>query len=593
MKREIWQNEQPILTEDLNYAQSSKEDAIRERYRDILTPGVVLNSQQLGETDPFKITVGSGSIYFDIGTGVAVSPTGERIIVDSYINYNIDNITHQSDDGLGGFKTTPRSTGSRNILLGALILPSFTYYIWIGYLSTIDDSVFAIRFESTEKLYTKATDGYEVRITTNSTNPDNTRFVLLGTILTSADSKIASISTDLRNKSEIAAKGVSFLVPTSPVDRPLSYSSGQSKTVDDHIKSIGSGVVTNKNPHAITAEDLGIFDITGISHQSKLHSSGIFTRIQDSIVSALYPEVIVESGTNQDRINFKPLVSDEEAVVNGVSILPSDFPADTTFYFIDGNGNPIAAGYYLFVLDSISKTIIRYGPYPNLTNVMIDVNSAVDTLPLIYTKWDVNIDNPSNYNLILHETKDLRKFGNISIFNLQANLLGGLESGGGIGNRIKKLYNSKLIGTTYSYSYNVNGKTLIVSVDGAANSTITFSGTDPLTVYVIASQINSASIGLLAEIYYDSNGPHLKLLATTSINIVGGTACTILGFTPGQNDSGFLREVKTNGDIPGVSEFTYSGDKITQIKTIYGNVTVIQDLVYVGDNLKSVTETVQ
>jgi len=87
-------------------------------------------------------------------------------------------------------------------------------------------------------------------------------------------------------------------------------------------------------------------------------------------------------------------------------------------------------------------------------------------------------------------------------------------------------------------SYNLNGLTLIVSVNEGPNQTFTFSGTDPFTASEAAAAINGATIapvGFSAYAYEDALGWHLQLRSVTSgesqsIKIVGGTALSAFGW---------------------------------------------------------------
>jgi hypothetical protein len=87
-------------------------------------------------------------------------------------------------------------------------------------------------------------------------------------------------------------------------------------------------------------------------------------------------------------------------------------------------------------------------------------------------------------------------------------------------------------------SYNLNGDTLIVAVNGGPNQTFTFSGTDPMTASAAVTDINGATpapSGFAAYAYEDASGWHLQLRttasgATQSIQIVGGTGLTDLGW---------------------------------------------------------------
>lgn len=88
--------------------------------------------------------------------------------------------------------------------------------------------------------------------------------------------------------------------------------------------------------------------------------------------------------------------------------------------------------------------------------------------------------------------------------------------------------------------YNVSGLTLIVSVGSGSAQTVTFTGTNPLTLAQVVTQINSGLSGAYAAA--DDSATHLRLASGSAIlgdggnelKIGAGTANTALGFTSGQ-----------------------------------------------------------
>jgi len=87
-------------------------------------------------------------------------------------------------------------------------------------------------------------------------------------------------------------------------------------------------------------------------------------------------------------------------------------------------------------------------------------------------------------------------------------------------------------------SYNLNGKTLIVSINEGPSQTFSFTGVDPLTAAQAAIAINGATpapSGFSAYAYEDALGFHLQLRTLTegessSIKIIGGTGLSELGW---------------------------------------------------------------
>lgn len=100
-------------------------------------------------------------------------------------------------------------------------------------------------------------------------------------------------------------------------------------------------------------------------------------------------------------------------------------------------------------------------------------------------------------------------------------------------------YSLSMTGTVAEgLGYNVNTKTLVVSVGGGSNQTITFAGVDPISLASVVTQINAVLTGAKAQ----AVSAHLKLISGdgvvgdggTEIRIVSGSALSALGFTSGQ-----------------------------------------------------------
>jgi hypothetical protein len=181
MQKEQFFEDQPILQSDLQLAESSKENAIRERQLDLLDPGVVVGSQLLGEPISLAVTQGpSAGLFITVNTGVAVSPEAERIIIPSVVAYNASLPTTQTDNGIGGMVLTPQSSGSQNIP----VANNTINWIWVGYLETTDTSVFTLSEANNSRLFVKHDDGYIIQVTQISTNPDPTTYVLVAQVTT-------------------------------------------------------------------------------------------------------------------------------------------------------------------------------------------------------------------------------------------------------------------------------------------------------------------------------------------------------------------------------------------------------------------------
>ena len=302
---------QPYRPEDFNNMQGSLETGIRERFHDSFEFGIVQDSQFSGETIPFKITRAVDNSKINIGTGLAYAPqnsisndwpigsmtsqepitggatiTGnERILIKAGETGTWSRTLESSDyvgtgpfkysiDGLGGKIATPQSSGTQGIPVPGV---TGTCYVWLGYLNTTDATVFSEHKVTSQRIYYKKMDGYDVRITSTIAVPDSDpRYFLIGTFNASAgvcddttiDQSMAPIYKTRSNRVGI------FVGSTG--DRPSSYSAGVTGLLlDDHINGIGSGEVTAENVHGLAAVNLDGFGYSSQEHARAAHTDGI------------------------------------------------------------------------------------------------------------------------------------------------------------------------------------------------------------------------------------------------------------------------------------------------------------------------------
>jgi hypothetical protein len=227
MKGQIVESGQPIRKEDLENAYKSLEAGLRERFHDQLKYGVVKNSQMDGEDIPFKIQLGSDLHHIKIGSGIAYGPYDssstpndwpipsvdisdtlpykqnptpmDRIVISAsdkaiaYARSSFDKtgIYHETFNNTSNV-STPQSSGTLDIPIEEV---EDTYYVWLGYLSAIDDSVWSIHKTSGNRLFYKRIDGYDVVVTNSSTAPED-RFFLIGTVPVNSSGEIVFGSID-------------------------------------------------------------------------------------------------------------------------------------------------------------------------------------------------------------------------------------------------------------------------------------------------------------------------------------------------------------------------------------------------------------
>jgi len=418
MKKENFHSDQPIFSDDLERAQSSKEDAIKERLLDTFGTGLVEGSQISG-TRVLDITINSlDNTKIDIGSGVAYDVDGERIYINdstNYVNaYNNAGIYYssgdptflpgtlngpltQTDDGLGGFVLTPQISGSKSIPT----YPSEANYVYIKYLGTVDQSIYTLQKFTNKRLFTKTDDGYLIIVCANANTSDSpqavlvaagiadpTKYVFLG-IANRIPTTVGPITTGNvlfsedeggQNRSDFYT--VSTIVKATTADaigsnKTTVYGPDQTVSFEEHIRTIGTGTVTPSNPHGFTATDLGLSGKTVPTHEQVFHSSGIIGN-QVATVSSFNGVPQAASGApgyptfGRDSFRIYALITGEQVHIRSSSTESYTYDKDTTnlgstheFYFISNTGTPVTNGTYYIVLDALTQTIKLQGPSPD------------------------------------------------------------------------------------------------------------------------------------------------------------------------------------------------------------------------------------
>lgn len=587
MKREKWYEDQPVLKNDLDWAQTSKEEAIKERVVDSSVPGVL--NGFLVEQGP------AAGLFITIGTGAGISPAGERIVISSVSTYSSTNPSLLADNGIGGTAAVPQSTGSENIPVSN----NATNYIWLGYLETADSTTFTLSNTTHERLFVKRNDGFEVVITTVSTNPDSTRYIQLAEVVTSGGS-VTSINTT--NDKEDAATLVTT-VPGSPYElslpvlpnlhatqhrpasipvisgftyttgtpaagqftvdfttgivvfnaadtgasisvdyevehirrhkalmlntgvqltlnqSPATYERGTLVSVNDHINARGGGIISPTNPHGLTPADIGLSGVTDLG--GVLASPGVVIDTADAstFTSALSPSAVSAFLAQDNVVAIAPLVAGESINIFGTIATATEIPNQSLFTFVDATLTPIAVGTYYFYVDKETRSVQRnLGSYPT------------DAFPIASIYWDGS-------SLELPIT-DLRTFGTVAKNNLRLETLLGLVTGSATDNRTYTFYNAVLLNSesvsSPDYAYTaLGGTTLNIDVDGSPES-VTFAVSPANTTLSQAISAINAQTSIYASKTSDNR---IKLLAEQSLEVTGGSAAAILGFTVGQTDN--------------------------------------------------------
>src|SRR5579863_4666556 len=317
MENTNFQSGMKIIKQVLTNEVSTTTDAIQKRVTDISSPGVLLNV-----LNEFNIVAGTNSTgaspSVSVQTGIAYNLNGDRITISNPNDlYNSSNPFTTTPDGIGGNTLTPQSTGSLNISLPA----NTTSYLFIDYLETIDPNTFTLHKITNQKLFYSESDGYQLGF---SNSPSifpagfSSAALFLGSVGTTN-----TLSNGIANINQIGIplyginpEQVAIQTPNiSGADFTLTYSYSETLTLNDHIKAIGSGTITPKNPHGLSATDIGVTSESQlIEHQEFLHAPGIVSSSIGGNASALYMQVHTSGIASENFVQIQPLVSNELVV---------------------------------------------------------------------------------------------------------------------------------------------------------------------------------------------------------------------------------------------------------------------------------------
>ncbi len=407
MKGEIWNPGEPVKREDLDNAQNSAREALRERTLDVFTAGILIDSHAGAETRAFEITP-DGGLTIKVGTGTAIAPhdvdapqeidasdatlTGaERLwipLADTATNpsnaYSNDpgagpgtgtgtGAYKETADGLGGWTSTPESTKTRSIPL----VNGSMNYVWIRYMATIDTSVTSLHKVTGKVLFPRERDGYEIVINQSATPPgSDTRYLLLGTVdLTTSPGLVTTglISHTGQVFARTRGNRLAFrydpttLAPTSiPVD-------GTTISLESFLNARGTGVVTTTNIFGLTLTDLGFTqDIDLLNHRRKHHASGLVVPNTASTSSALYPQTTTSTvvGGSAGTVFMRQMILPDETLVVGGSVFTTLLPQ------LPGNIGPMLTG-DAYVPFSTSDTAGIYGIIVKIVGATIEVEKRL------------------------------------------------------------------------------------------------------------------------------------------------------------------------------------------------------------------------
>lgn len=347
------------------------------------------------------------------GQGIAYDPNSNRIFISSSDTtlFNPANLTTTTNDGLGNFILTPKSSGCVNIPL----TPSSLNYVWINYLSTTDVTAFTLNEITRAKIFYRLTDGYSISVTTVNTPPNSTSIFLGLVDLTTISSGIIPSSTI----SQVGRQYFNILPNIVPIttaqanrsDATVTYSPASTYVLETHIKAVGTGTVSATNPHGTSIEDLGVGVLdTVVGHRQLEHgtvqSSG--NAAANAIIAGVpgipYPSTsamaasinIVDPGS--DYLTIFQLLSTEFIIVNGSAFNVTDIfgaiPANANVFFTS-----LPSGTYNVYWDSVAKSFAV---------TTSDISSDVTKLWLLTITWTLNFGPSYNH---LSSLIDRRRIG--------------------------------------------------------------------------------------------------------------------------------------------------------------------------------------
>lgn len=358
MQSTIFQNAMRVIRQVLDWSQTALENSIISRVTDNWSDGVVANTLNnftiLGkDSDPLL----TDFFHIEILTGLSYVGGERTIIADSpLITYNAANPTQTTNDGTGNFVLTPQSTGSFNIPLTA----GSINYIYLSYLRTTNTAVFTLNSVTQAKQFYEAHDGYEIIINLTGIQPANTIFLGQVNLLGGNQAVSSNISQVGRPifRSQLQRIGIQTN-NVGKTDRPATYAIGSNTYfLDDHIKSVGSGTISNFNPHGLSLVDLGLnVNDTTSFHRIFEHTNGIIagTPIDGYPQNSALFNQRIQVSPGDDFLVAKGLASGEAIIVDGVAYTNAQFLGDTYLPF-RGCVDTTSLGHPTFQITSVTDS---------------------------------------------------------------------------------------------------------------------------------------------------------------------------------------------------------------------------------------------
>jgi hypothetical protein len=367
-----------VVVSELADSQTFKAEGIAKAIIDFSNYGIVpfpagtttLNGKNfvLGTVGDTKISV--GLIVGDENGGVAYTYEGNRIPILANTLWQTTTCTPPigwpTNDPYG--QTLKQISGNYNI---DLVATNGNNYIYIDYIQVVDTSKTIIDKEPVPNVwYVNYVDGYKIYVTPGLGAPTPTSLYL--GFITAAGGTITAVDETGRTYCRTRPEAVAVnTVASDLTDKTVTYNSGSTYSLNEHIKSVGIGLLSSSNPHATSAEDLGIFPDSNVStHQQYFHSAGLIDASTTATTSALYPTPTL----SVTSVNIAKLVNEHVCIksvtYSAVSTLihhKTSGNVTTTFGadYNSGSLSSLSDGNYLFYIDATSPTspVLTYAAY--------------------------------------------------------------------------------------------------------------------------------------------------------------------------------------------------------------------------------------
>lgn len=431
MKRVNWFSGQQVQKEDLSYMQSALIDEVKSRTANQYSKGVV------SPVGAYVVVDTNNTLR--IRPFNAFTESGEQVMIPEDIRYLALDLT---DD-------TNRQLGTQ----GWLDDDQFGWRSDTNYLIVAKYSEEAARprphYRTREPFATRIYSGFKFYAMREGLDPlteggVNPYIILARAIFT--DGRLVVTTQGITEYASLSATQVGVTVGTNYTQK---YDISQAVNVAQHIGCIGDATrVSNKNPHGITAEILGLDANAVPQHEKQFHADG-FIGDSASVNSCFYTSINARN-ILVDQLVVHNLSGNDNLHYNGNTIRTFVYPTDKVYINLeDGSGLWTDCDIILFIdmrtqelgiaVASDNQTLVDtrtfriiYGDQGQYTIDVSPIAQADLNTDYQYQLYSFSFSQEKQYTSIdLHgeglnlsnftSERDNRTFGSISSKNLQRN----------------------------------------------------------------------------------------------------------------------------------------------------------------------------